>query len=120
MPSDPLASCVAILALALLTPFTYVYIWPRGVTRRLLFLVVTLALALIVAVASVLWFLDAVVGLGIAGRSAGIAGNIALVEERIRVRFIAACTAEVLVEYLLCHAVQLFLKKFLVRSRNGL
>jgi len=106
-----LIGALVILVLTLLIPFAYIYAWPRGVTRRALFLVVTLTLALIVAAALVFWFLDAVVGVGIAGQSGGLAGDIAVIKARIRTRFVTASFVGVLVEYLICHATQHSLKR---------
>ena len=111
MPLGFFGSPLAILLLTLLTPFAYVYVWPRGVTRRPLFLVVTLSLALIVAVALEYWYLDAVVGGGIAGGSGGVAGNPVEAAARLRARFYTACLVGVLVEYVICHAARYFLKK---------
>jgi hypothetical protein len=104
MPLSFVGSSLAILVLTPLTPFAYVYVWPRGVTRRPLFLVVTLSLALIVAVALEYWYVDYVAGIGGSFNPVQTAA-------RIRARFYTACLVGVLVEYLICHATRYFLKK---------
>jgi hypothetical protein len=104
MPLGYFGSSLAILVLTLLTPFAYVYVWPRAVTRRPLFLVVTLSLAPIVAVVLENWYLDAVEGVGGSFNRGEVAA-------RLRARYYTACLVAVLVEYLICRAAQYFLKK---------
>ena len=65
-----LVEILAILSLTLAVPFAFRYLWPGGVARPPLFLVVTLTLALVVAAIAISWFAQLLTGVGIAGPSA--------------------------------------------------
>jgi hypothetical protein len=99
----------AILVLTLVVPFAFRYLWPGGVARPRLFLVVTLTLALIVAAVAIAWFAQILVGIGIARPSARTADSNALFEARLRNRFFTASVAAVLAQYWLCRATRYFL-----------
>jgi hypothetical protein len=112
MPPGLVAAPLAIIALTLLVPFAFRYLWPGGVARPPIFLAVTLTLALIVAAISVFWFLQALVGVGISGAApASTFTTNATFEAALRTRLISSAIAAVVVEYWLCRATQFFLGK---------
>jgi hypothetical protein len=109
MPLGPIGTPAAILLLTLMVPVAFRYAWPGGVARPSIFLVVTLTLALIVAAIVIFWFLQALAGVGIAGRPAGTADSSALFEARLRNRFFTAAIFAALAQYWLCRATQFLL-----------
>ena len=98
----PLLGMPAILVLTLGVTFAFRYLWPGGVARPRLFLVVTLTLALIVAAVAITWFSQILVGIGIAGASGTTADSSALFDARLRNRFLVASLGAVLAQYWLC------------------
>jgi hypothetical protein len=105
----PLVGILAILVLTLAIPLAFRYLWPGGVARPPLFLVVTLTLALVVAAIAISWFSQILVGIGIAGPSTTTADSGALFEARLRNRFFTASVCAVVAQYWLCRATQFFL-----------
>jgi hypothetical protein len=101
----------AILVLTLGVTFAFRYLWPGGVARPRLFLVVTLTLALIVAAVAISWFAQILVGIGIARTSARTAASSALFDARLLSRFFTASLCAVLAQYWLCRGTQFFLGK---------
>jgi uncharacterized membrane protein len=104
-----LVGVLAILVLTLAVPFAFRSLWPGGVARPPLFLVVTLTLALVVAAIAISWFSQILVGIGIAGPSTNTLDNSALFEARLRNRFFTAAVCAVVGQYWLCRATQFFL-----------
>jgi hypothetical protein len=104
-----LAEALAILVLTLAVPFAFRSLWPGGVARPPLFLVVTLTLALIVAAIAISWFSQTLSGIGIARPSTNTVDSSALFEARLRNRFFSASVCAVLAQYWLCRATQFFL-----------
>ena len=101
----------SILALTLLVPFAFRRLWPGGVARPRLFLVVTLTLALVVAAVAITWFTQLLVGIGIAGGPAGTSDATALFDAQLRHRLLAAAVSAVLAQYWICRGAQYFLGK---------
>jgi hypothetical protein len=104
-----LIEALAISGLTLAIPFAFRYLWPGGVARPQLFLVVTLTLALVVAAIAISWFSQILVGIGIAGPSTHPLDSSALFEGRLRNRFLTASVCAVVAQYWLCRATQFFL-----------
>ena len=109
MPLGPIGTPAAILLLTLMVPVAFRYLWPGGVARPSLFLVLTLALALVVAAIAIFWYLQALVGVGISGPSARTSDSSALFEARMSTRFLTAAICAVLAQYWLCRGTQFFL-----------
>lgn len=110
MPLGPIGTPLAILLMTFVVPVAFRYAWPGGVSRPALFLVVTLTLALFVAALSVFWFLQPLLGAGIASPTAGTTEQGSLLEVRLRNRLFTAAICAVLAQYWLCRATQFFLK----------
>ena len=100
---------VAIFVLTLAVPLAFRSLWPGGVARPPLFLVITLTLALVVAAIAISWFSQILVGIGIARPSTSTLDSSALFEARLRNRFFAASVCAVVAQYWLCRATQFFL-----------
>jgi hypothetical protein len=87
-----------ILVLAVAVPFVYTYVWPRGVVRVPLFLVITVVLALITGAYLGFLFLQSVV------RSE-------VIEAQLRVRFIEVIAEVVVLEFLVCRGIQMLVAR---------
>jgi len=114
-----LVEILAILLLTLAVPFAFRSLWPGGVARPPLFLVVTLTLALIVAAIAISWFAQILTGIGIAGPSANSLGGGALFEARMRNRFFSAAVCAVVAQYWCCRGTQFFLGRSARRDLQG-
>jgi hypothetical protein len=99
----------AILALTLLVPFAFRRLWPGGVARPRLFFAVTLTLALVVAAVAIAWFAQALVGIGIAGASAGTADGGAPLDAQLRNRLLMAAVFALVAQYWICRGTHHFL-----------
>jgi hypothetical protein len=111
MPLGPLVTPAFILVLAVAVPFVYTYVWPRGVVRVPLFLVITVVLALITGACLLVWFLQGLVGVGITRAGAATAARSEVIEAQLRVRFIEAIAAVVVLEFLVCRGIQMLVAR---------
>src|ERR1700757_5359478 len=84
------AAPIGILALVLAVPVAYRYLWPLSIKRPKLFLRITLTIGLAVAVVAITWFLNVLVGIGIAGVSRGPDASNAAFEAVLRNRLLVA------------------------------
>jgi hypothetical protein len=100
------AAPIVILALVLAVPVVYRYLWPITIKHPKLFLRITLTIGLAVAVVAITWFLNVLVGIGIAGVSRGTDASNAAFEAVLRNRLLVAAVFAVLVEYLVCRITQ--------------
>lgn len=114
-----LVEILAILLLTLAVPFAFRYLWPGGVARPPLFLVVTVTLALVVAAIAISWFAQLLTGVGIAGPSANTTEGGALFEARLRHRFFSASVCAVVAQYWFCRGTQFFLGRSARRDLGG-
>jgi hypothetical protein len=109
MPFGAIGTPAAILLVTLVVPVAFRYVWPGGIARPSLFLVVTLTLALIVAAFAIFWYFQALLGVGFSTPSSATANGSALFETQLRNRFFTAAICAVLAQYWLCRATQFFL-----------
>jgi hypothetical protein len=104
-----LAAIPALLLLTLVVPLAFRRLWPGGVARPRLFLLVTLLLGFVVAGVAIIWFSQIFVGIGISGASARTEAINARSEALVRNRFFTASVCAVLAQYWLCRGTQFFL-----------
>ena len=100
------AGPIVIFALVVTVPIAYRYLWPIKTKRPKLFLLITLAMGLVIAAVASAWFLQILVGIGIAGASPGTADAQAVFESVLRNRLLVAAVLAVVIEYLLCRITQ--------------
>jgi hypothetical protein len=101
---------VLILAVALAVPLAYRHFWPVKLKRPRLFLGITLAMGLLLALGAIAWFSQVLVGVGIAHATpAGAASSQAALQAALLNRFLVAASFTVVVEYLLCRITQTLL-----------
>jgi hypothetical protein len=100
------AAPVVILTPVLAVPIAYRYLWPIRITRPKPFLIITLAMALVIAGVAIFWFYSALAGLGVTAASPRTAASSAALESVLRNRLLVAAALAALLEYLLCRITQ--------------
>jgi len=102
---------VLVLVATLAVPFVYRSVWPGGVARRGPYFAVTVTLAIIIAAIAIVWFAQALIGIGIARASPATVAASARTESLLRIRLIIAGTGAVVAQYIVCYLTQEFLRR---------